>query len=530
MSNGDTTELLDAAAAFGRLTDETPDDGAAWFNRALCLAWAGFDRQAIECLDHVTGLEADSDSKHAVEAWTLAEILRQGGGAEKLSDDLRYACTFTWDPEQTTSLCSLFPEIRRIPAALDPTRCENSPAEIEVLEWLDRPFPAVEAVRGENDLPRVLATIYITPRTIRLSSPRVDTLEIAEEKLRRMLGTEAEPLERVAAPLPLSFLDADVWTTRLPEGLDRELAHRLSREALESYYENQWIHRPRQGLDGLSPLAAAQDARRGDAVARAKLAAVIQVREQLGNRSSAMALYQGFPFDRLRRRLGLDLVHPDAVDTRDLSCAGLAELQDQAVEDLDDVRLVEAFKSAAGLRDDDLTTRFALELVRRKPDQLVQLDLSSVYAPLIRRSIQSGSPQDALEWLDQARTLSPDSSRHTFDTWRAEILCARAGPTWHRASTTSLSRPRLPAPRSRSTPPKHCWTTVISTRPENSSIVRVPSHAAPGSRGLRPWPTITSRRSPATANEPLRGNVRAAKNWRISCTDLQGQPMLRPAV
>ncbi len=428
LSNDDNTELLAAAAAFGRLTDEAPDDGAAWFNRALCLAWAGLDRQAIECLDQAAGLEADSDSKHAVEAWTLAEILRQGGGAENLSDDLRYACTFTWNPEQTTSLCSLFPEIRRIPAPLDPTRSENAPVDIEVLEWLDRPFPAVESVRGENDLPRVLATIYITPRTIRLSSPRVDTLEIAEEKLRRMLGTEAQPLERVAAPLPLPFLDADVWTTRLPDGLDRELAHRLSREALESYYENQWIHRPRQGLDGLSPLAAAQDARRGDAVARAKLAAVIQVREQLGNRSSAMTLYQGYPFDRLRRRLGLDLVHPDAVDSRDLSCASLAELQDLAIEDLDDVRLVDAFKSAAGLREDELTTRFALELVRRKPDQLVLLDLSSVYAPLIRQSIQSGRPQDALEWLDQARTLSPDSSRHTFDTWRAEILSRTGRP------------------------------------------------------------------------------------------------------
>ena len=124
------------------------------------------------------------------------------------------------------------------------------------------------------------------------------------------------------------------------------------RESVESYYENQWIHRPRQGLDGLSPLAASQDARRGDAVARAKLEAVVQVREQLGSRSSAIAMYQGYPFDRLRRRLGLDPVHPDTVDLQDLSCAGPAELQDQNPHDLDDVRLVEAFKSAAGLRDD----------------------------------------------------------------------------------------------------------------------------------------------------------------------------------
>ena len=92
----------------------------------LCLAWAGLDRQAIECLDQVAGLEADSDPKKAVEAWTLAEILRQAGGAESLSDDLRYACTFAWNAEQTASLRTSFPEIRRIPTPRDPTRPEAS--------------------------------------------------------------------------------------------------------------------------------------------------------------------------------------------------------------------------------------------------------------------------------------------------------------------------------------------------------------------------------------------------------------------
>ncbi len=342
---------------------------------------------------------ADRQTDHATEAWVLAEILRQGGGAENLSDELRYACTFAWSAEQTASLRAAHPEIRQIPAPRDPMRSDDSLAEIEVMEWIDRRFPEPSSLRGESDLPRVLATIYITSGTIRLSSPRVDTLEIAEEKLRRMLGAETKALERVAAPLPLPFLDADVWTVRLPEDLDRELAHRLSREALESYYENHWIHRPRQGLDGLTPLAASQDARRGDTVARAKLTAVIQVREQLGSRGSAVAMYQGYPFDRLRRRLGLDLVHPASVELQDLSCASLAELQDRTPEDLDDVRLVEACISSAGLRDDELTTRFAAELVRRKPDQLGQFDLSAVYAPLVRQSIQRGRTDEALDWL-----------------------------------------------------------------------------------------------------------------------------------
>ena len=165
----------------------------------------------------------------------------------------------------------------------------------------------------------------------------METLEEAEEKLRRLIGAEAEPAERVAAPLPLPFLDADVWTARLPFGNRPAIwPTSLARETVEAYYENQWIHRPRQGLDGLSPLAASQDARRGDAVARAKLDAVVRLREQLGSRPTAVAMYQGYPFDRLRRRLGLDPVESDTVDAGDLSCAGLSELQTLEPDELDD--------------------------------------------------------------------------------------------------------------------------------------------------------------------------------------------------
>ena len=91
----------------------------------------------------------------------------------------------------------------------------------------------------------------------------------------------------------------------MPGGLEPSRADDLQREWVEHYYEDLWIHRPRQGLGGLSPLAAAEASQRGDAVVRAKLAAVVDFREQLGRRPSALRLYHGYPFDRLRRRLGL---------------------------------------------------------------------------------------------------------------------------------------------------------------------------------------------------------------------------------
>ena len=107
-------ELDSTADVFGRLAAEDPTDSAAWYNRALCLAWMGKNVEAIGCLDRVVGLEAERGFDLAVDAWTLAEVLRQGGGAEALADDLRFACTIAWNPGDTPWLLDEFPEIQRI--------------------------------------------------------------------------------------------------------------------------------------------------------------------------------------------------------------------------------------------------------------------------------------------------------------------------------------------------------------------------------------------------------------------------------
>lgn len=419
-------EELDAAAdAFAELIQEAPDDVEAWFNRGLCLAWRGLDPEAVAAFDRVVDLEADHNFDGAVEAWTLAEILRQGGGAETIADDLRYACGFPWDEDDTPALLLRFPEIRRIPAPHDPAGNQAKASDVEVLEWLDRPFPTVDPETATAaELPRVLATIYITPGSIRLSSPRVDGLEVAEEKLGLLIGPDAKA-QRTAAPLPLPFLDAAVWTVRFPEGRDQADAERWSREVVEDYYENRWIHLPRQGLDGLSPLAAARSARAGDDAIRAKLAAVIRLREQLGSRPSSAILYQGYPFDRLRRRLGLDPVDPASVDSADASCANPWEIQGLAPAELEDQPLVDAFLSALGLMDDDLIVPLARELMDRRPEAIRRVPAPDLVAGLVRLEMGRGRPDAALEWVDKVSPSATGDGRRALGTWRAEIL-ARA--------------------------------------------------------------------------------------------------------
>ncbi len=435
-------DLAAMADAFGRLAMEEPPDPAAWYNRALCLAWLGSNREAILALDRAVELEAGSAPERAVEAWRLAEVLRAGGGAEDLADDLRFSCTIDWDPADTPELLREFPEIQRVPTPQVPG-AEPAP-EVEVFEWPDQRMPDVVEVDPGGiataaELPVVLAAVLVQPasRTLRLSSPRVETLPPVEERLLHRLGIDANgrpivgddrgglTILREAAPLPLPFLDADVWTVRMPAGLEPTRADDLRREWVERYFEDLWIHRARHGLDDRSPMAAAEAAHRGDAVARARLAAVVDFREQLGRRPVAIRLYHGYPFDRLRRRLGLEPVDPDAVDPADLSCAPAWELAALAPATLDDHRLADAVASAAGLRDDTIAAPLGIELLRRSIP-IAGVSLVGAVSPLVRRAMGGGDPDVALDWIDRARPRAVGRTAEILDVWRAEIL-ARAG-------------------------------------------------------------------------------------------------------
>jgi tetratricopeptide (TPR) repeat protein len=425
--NGDGN-LDDAAAAFASLAAADAGDAAAAFNEGLCFAWLGRNTEAIAALDRAVRVLAATDFDRATMAWMLAEVLRQGGGAEALADDLSYAGII--DDPPTDAIRLLGQSATLVPVAIprDPASGEQLRADTQVFEWLDRPLPAGDAEPPRRALvPRLLATLVLTPRALRVSSPDPHALEAIDEPLGRLLGAAFRSIRRTAVPLPLPLLDAAVWTFRLPPRLERPLRDELTREAVESYFEDRWIHVNRKGLDGLSPLEAAH--RIGeDVVLRARLTAVVRFREQLGARPRTAELYQGYPFDRLRRRLGLPLNDPEAVDVRDVSCASAAELDRLDPATLDDVRLADAFESAAGLHDDYRTARFAAVLARLKQPPLCRLELPAVFAPLVRQAMAAGQPAVALEWLDRARALEPEQRGSTFEVWRAEVYSRSSDP------------------------------------------------------------------------------------------------------
>jgi len=420
----DLEELAIAARTFAEIAEDDPLDGRARFNQGLCLAWEGRNAEAVAALDWAVGALAVGEPGIAVDAWTLAEILRQGGGAEALADDLSYAATLTWTPGQDPAdFLDDRPEVRPLKIPVDPATGGPRLSQARLYEWLDRPEPSPGSPTGAGPW-RLRATVIRSPGSLRLSGTDPILLEEARAEVVRLRGDRVASSRAEATPLPLAFLDAALWAFRLPTDADDDTRALLNRSAVERYYEGDWIGRPRAGLDGRSPVEAGSS---GDPVARAKLAAVVRLREQLGARPTTALLYQGYPFDRLRRRLGLEPTDPEAVDPADPSCMSALDLDRLDPAPLNHHGLADAYESAAALGDDRRTARFAAALADRGPAALAGLDVPALFATLVRHAMTVGDPDLALRRIDQAQAVDPGSAdRPTYQTWRAEVL-ARAG-------------------------------------------------------------------------------------------------------
>jgi tetratricopeptide (TPR) repeat protein len=419
---GDLPELSSAAAVFAALTNDAPDDAEARFNLALCHAWMGQNVAAVSDLDRVVALLAGTDLDRAIEAWTLAEVLRQGAGAESISDDCRYAWIIDWPDGQgpPSGFLDAWPNLVERPIPTDPVWAQDAPRDARAFEWLDRPMPD-HAPRRAEDLPRVLGTVVCTGQVLRVSSPDPTSFSVVTDRDDSELNRVLNAARREKTPLPIGMADAGLATYRFPPGLDEPAKAELARAAVEDYFERRWIHLPRQSLGGVTPLAISRNAGRGDQVALARLSAVVNYREQLGARATHAAVYEGYPFDRLRRRLGLRQRGEGLVDPDDVSCMNETKLSRIDPSTLAVPRLVDAFTSANSLQNDEITARFSAEILRRGAEAIPLTEPAAVVAPLVREAIRMGEPEAALSCIDQARLHTSDANARTLRIWAAEI-------------------------------------------------------------------------------------------------------------
>jgi hypothetical protein len=356
----DAARLDEATAAFARISEQNPDDVSAAFNHILCLAWSGENPAAIRQISEVMPNATTRNFTLGVSLATLGAILRQGAGAEEYADALRYHLDIPWDSSSSDPEAAFDPEIpwRPVPLRGDPGLGLPTPEVARVYEWIDRPPLDAAETFDYDDVPEILALVVVSRDRVRLTSTDPFRLLALQEHLESRALPEGDFLR---APLPIAMMDAGVWSFRLPEGLAPETRGAIQREAVEHYFEFIWIARPFLSLadhdsfdQSQTPAQAAARASDGDYVARAKLTALVDLAEQLGKRPATAEMYQGYPFDRLRHRLGLTLTGDDLVDPAEIASMPLSGLRSLDLSALDSTELAEVIDSALAFDDDAL--------------------------------------------------------------------------------------------------------------------------------------------------------------------------------
>ena len=418
-----------AALLFRELLDADPFDTAALWNLAVCLAWAGSNRTAVETLDRFVELASVDAPDRAADAWALAELLRHGAGAEDLADDVNLSLEVNADlsglqfpPEEIVSALG-FSE-KYVEGA---TRS----ADIIAADLLKRPLKASD----ECPVP-VAASAIVNGPVVRFSAPASPESgaffrELADQ-VKFLSDQDAGYPQVSVGVLPLTMLDAAAARFRVSPDPPEARRNAIVKAATADFFERQWIGFPRVGLGGRTPLAASREA---SPTLRAKLEGIVQFQEQLARRPACQALYQDYDFDRLRYRLGLT-TPPGKDDAKGearhkaLSLYDLNAVKTMAPEALSDDDLAVAWATASAGQDDLLAIRLGQALRDRGDAALGRVSLSVWAAPFLRRCLADGRFDEGLALLEFAIELdqrSKDGSE-TADllVWKAQ-LATRSG-------------------------------------------------------------------------------------------------------
>lgn len=425
-----------AALAFKALLETDPDDAEATWNLAVCQAWMGWNRSAVETLDRFVDLAHDKMPDRASDAWTLAELLRHGAGAEDLADAVKLSVAV---PSGVAALGLSAKEIARAfgylvtyasKSAESSDSASDSSSRDFAADILDRPTRAVD----ETFIP-VTASVVSSEGSARFSAPASPSAGLFFRELIdqwRFLEESERPAKIDVTVLPIAMLDAAAFRFRLPENLPDTLKERLTLEGVAAYFESEWIEQPRYGLAGRTPLDASTDTH---PATRVRLEGIVQFLEQLARRPGRQALYGNYDFDRLRYRLGLT-TPPGKDDAKGEARHKALSLYDPnhvrrlKPEGMSPEDLAIAWKTAFAVHDDATALRLGNYIAEQAPAALAGLSMADFVAPFLRRWLSEGPESDSgRAWLDFAMKtdteLHAGRDMHRLLEWKAELATRR---------------------------------------------------------------------------------------------------------
>ncbi len=408
-----TGKLSDARKAYETLTEQTPDDPAAWFNLGVIQAWLGENAKAVEAL--YRSIDRETDDYRAEEAGALAEVLRCGHGMTNEADYLDHGFVFPIrDPGPVMQwLQGMAQTGRMIGVQQDQETNRMSATIIEQL-------PSLLAVGGVT-LSRVVAKMVIDQGLVRFwHSDEATVAKVAAEfRSRVALAVEQGPETHTTVTFGDVALEALAYPSQTAE-IDQ--AEEKVRGHARHFFEEVWGHRPRKSLAGNSPIDAV------GSTLRKRVFGVIKFMEdcfteviphkQIGE---AVVPMESYKFADLRHKLGLEYISaappevhvpmeapaPAAAAAPDITAMNAGELAALDVAALPVEDLEKAMRSALKLDARDLAVAFAQAGLLKPFDPAVP-DRYPLYATAITGAVSEGNPAKAIELASQGEAYDAE--------------------------------------------------------------------------------------------------------------------------
>jgi tetratricopeptide (TPR) repeat protein len=408
--------LSDLPKLFASITEQSPENAAAWYNLGLSRAWLGDNPAALEALNRYLDLE--NDEAQATAAAAIMEVLRCGAGMDAESDYHEHTLTFPIrNGEAVSQLLDDWIRARRF----QPLRGAPQGTIMGVLlEFSTTQLVTVGQPVGETA--SLAGYLNIIGPMLAFSSPRREAFDRVRDELRQRLGLAINETQDRPGLIHFANVIADAIiypVAQVPDAAERVRHH------AESYFEEVWPTRPRRALRHNTPIDAAAHPR-----LRKDLLGVIRFTEDCAKLNRAFL----YDFDRLRRKLGLLRGVPSTAATTsagavlDIPAMGTQELAALDVATLELPQLEQAYQAAQKLDAQELATHFARTLVSR-PTPPDRSDRWPWYSYLIQRALQEGNTDAAQQYVDEGEKADSEHNagqrRDDYELRRGQVHAKR---------------------------------------------------------------------------------------------------------
>ncbi len=409
-----------AAKLYEKLAEQEPENANAWYNTALCRAWDGDERRAVDALRQAARLHSDFHA--AVECETIAQLLEINSTEDRVE-----VVTSEYSVQSVSKLLTLLEQEDRLARlGIPPRENADGPSPVGLFQILDRLPPSsqdTESLRIEA-VPNVLAHIEVFDEVTEedrsgqalLTGFEGEKYETARNLFEAAANGEIEAnVSETQEDVPRESVPREQfqlhWRWYFSPKTPTRLRRNLEQEQWQRVIGEVWLTSPLIGLGGKTPLEAA-----GDSELKLPLTASVFVFDAFCDRNR-----YSLDIDALFSRLDLDKSKPIEVSQNmPLNAYSAMQLHRLPVGELSDDQLTYTLNRALLIHHGAFLYEVLTEVLQR-PSCAKAVDLDRVYSTLTDLCRDQNRPEEALQWAAKGKEFAKTQEKAFENTLQWEL-------------------------------------------------------------------------------------------------------------